>query len=195
LVQKNISVALHDDSPETLEAAIKLLEQKKEFMGSSVFGKVSRMREDQAFDGVIGFKKCNSGFETLISKVKENGFIIDAYIGSFSEDFITLARSHSLGVYRLDMRAGLASEVSLRLETNNLIKNVFGKVIIDDVPVVAGGVVGELGMVVLDSLSKPSKILGIANGRGGLLSNKDEYPYSSSIERVRSHLLLNRLPY
>ena len=195
LVQKNISVALHDDSPETLEAAIKLLEQKKEFMGSSVFGKVSRMREDQAFDGVIGFKKCNSGFETLISKVKENGFIIDAYIGSFSEDFITLARSRSLGVYRLDMRAGLASEVSLRLETNNLIKNVFGKVIIDDVPVVAGGVVGELGMVVLDSLSKPSKILGIANGRGGLLSNKDEYPYSSSIERVRSHLLLNRLPY
>jgi len=195
LVQKNISVALHDDSPETLEAAIKLLEQKKEFMGSSVFGKVSRMREDQAFDGVIGFKKCNSGFETLISKVKENGFIIDAYIGSFSEDFITLARSRSLGVYRLDMRAGLASEVSLRLETNNLIKNVFGKVIIDDVPVVAGGVVGELGMVVLDSLSKPSKILGIANGRGRLLSNKDEYPYSSSIERVRSHLLLNRLPY
>ena len=195
LIQKNISVSLHDDSPEVLDAAVKLLEQKNKFIFSDSIGKVSLMINDEDFDGVIGFKKCNSEFETLIPKVKKSGFIMDAYIGSFSEDFITLARHHKLAVYRLDMRAGLASEVSLRLETHNLINNVFGKVFIDEVPVVAGGVVGELGMVVVDSLSKPTKILGIANGKGGLLSSKEESPYLSSIERIRRHLLLNRLPY
>lgn len=195
LIQKNISVSLHDDSSETLDAAVKLLEQKNKFMFSDSLGKVSLMVNDEAFDGIIGFKKCNSDFETLIPKVKENGFIIDAYIGSFSDDFIALARRHKLPVYRLDMRAGLASEVSLRLETNNLINNVFGKVFIDEVPVVAGGVVGELGMVVLDSLTKPSKVLGIADGRGGLLRNDKEHPYQEIISRVKRNLLFNRLPY
>ena len=46
-------------------------------------------------------------------------------------------------------------------------------------------------MVVLDSLNHPKKVLGIANGRGGLLSKIDELPYIDSIEKVRGHILLN----
>jgi len=38
--------------------------------------------------------------------------------------------------------------------------------------VVAGGVYGKYGDVVLDNFSKPKRVLGIADGKGGILYHK-----------------------
>jgi 4-hydroxy-2-oxovalerate aldolase len=193
LINNNISVYLLDDAAENLENAVHLLEQRIRFFhrGSAVKAAVADAHTD--YDGILGFKACkNPLLAELITRVKRSGFVIDASIGSFTEDLIKASRMASLPVIRLDMRAGLSSEVLLRLETYKLLNNVLGKNFIEEVPVVAGGVIGELGMVVLDSLSKPTKIIGIADGRGGLLPGEDELPYMNSIEKVRGYLLMKR---
>lgn len=191
LISRNSSVYLQDDSAEDLKNAVALLNQRIAYFCPGSTAKVMVADNKQQYDGIIGFKAC-SQLNALIPHVKSTGFIIDAHIGSFTEDFIKESRKGNLPVIRLDMRAGLASEVLLRLETFKLLNNVLGKNFIEEIPVVAGGVIGELGMVVLDSLSKPTKIIGVADGRGGLLSSADELPYVNSIEKVKGYLLMKR---
>jgi 4-hydroxy-2-oxovalerate aldolase len=193
LIGKNIAVSFYDDSQQILDKAVSLLNQRVKLLFPSSEVEVTSATKSIVYDGIIGFSE-SLNFNAVLSKFNPSGFIIDANIGSFTNNFIKEVRKFNLPVYRLDMRAGLASEVSLRLESYNLITNVFGKNIIDEIPVVAGGLVGELGMVVLDSLYEPSKVLGIADGRGGLLPKFDELPYSKTIDRIKNHILVNLLP-
>ncbi len=193
LINQNISVYLHDDDAGTLNNTLSLLNSRIKLLNPNSSATVAKAELKEEFDGIIGFKtSTGSDLTNLIPGVKSTGFVIDAFIGSFSDDFIKAVRNNKLPVYRLDMRAGLAAEVSLRLETFKLLNNVFGENRIEEIPVVAGGIIGELGMIVLDSLNKPTKVIGVANGRGGLLSGTDELPYRNSIEKVKGYLLMKR---
>ncbi len=193
LISKNNSVYLQDDDATKLTTALELLKGRINLFSPDKSVEAAKAKPGEVYDGIIGFKiNYSKELQELIKSVKSTGFIIDAHIGSFTEDLILEARTCKLPIYRLDMRAGLAAEVSLRLETYKLLNHVFGKNFIEEVPVVAGGVIGELGMIVLDSLSKPTKIIGVANGRGGLLSNADESSYRHHIEKVRGYLLMQR---
>lgn len=192
LVGKNISVCLYDDLPDIVTDSVSLLTQRLKLFYPKSDVTVEAYHENSAIDGIIGFK-LSSSLTLGYSRLHSSAFIIDAYLGSFPSSLIKEAKDIDIPVYRLDIRAGLSSEVSLRLETHKLITNVFGKNIINEIPVVAGGVIGELGMVVLDSLSHPKKILGIADGQGGLLSKFDELPYYKSVEKVRNYILVNQL--
>ncbi len=156
---------------------------------------IKKLHEVEQIDGVIGFTSSSVATKDLVSKFHKKTFIVDVYVGSFPDDFLRQVHSLHLPVYRIDMRAGLAAEVILRLETRNLINNVFGKVFYDGVAVVAGGLIGDVGTVVLDSLSNPSKVLGIADGKGGLLPLSQQSSYSDVISQVNHNLLLNKLPY
>jgi 4-hydroxy-2-oxovalerate aldolase len=193
LIAKNISVYLQDDDATLLQSALDLLNQRIHlFSRTGSSAKAAKAQPGEAVNGIIGFK-VSEGKELsqFIKNIASTGFIIDANIGSFTEELIKEARACNLPIYRLDMRAGLAAEVCLRLETFKLLNHV-GQNFIEEVPVVAGGIIGELGMIVLDSLSKPTKIIGVANGRGGLLSNTEERVYYEHIEKVRGYLLMQR---
>ncbi len=193
LMEKNVMVYLHDDNDQYLNNTIEVLNKRIQLFPSSSAVKVMKADDLQEYDGIIGFKVC-MGFELnkLISKVKSSGFVIDAYISSFIDENIKEIRKNKLPFIRIDMRAGLASEVSLRIETFKLLRNVLGKNFVDEIPVVAGGVIGELGMVVIDSLTEPTKVIGIADGKGGLLSQSDELAYSKSMDTVRNYILMKR---
>ena len=190
LLGNNISFCLYDDSTDILMGALSLLMQKSKLLYPKSEATVEVYDGNSVIDVIASFK-LNSSLSLQTSSFHTSTFIIDAYLESFTDIFLNDAKGYNMPVYRLDIRAGLSSEVALRIETQKLISNVLGKNLINEIPVIAGGVIGELGMVVLDSLNHPKKVLGIANGRGGLLSKIDELPYFNSIEKVRGHILLN----
>jgi 4-hydroxy-2-oxovalerate aldolase len=194
LISKNEQVYMHDDSGVKLNIALSILNSRAKLFGDENSPKVASFYEDLKCDIIICFQK--SANEVLLgplSGLKADGFVIDASLGSFDEDFIKNSRDKGIPIYRLDMRAALAAEVSLRLETHNLINSVLGDQIINDIPVVAGGIVGERGAVILDSITCPRKVIGLADGKGGMLSKDQEVSYSNRLQSLRKYLLLRRL--
>ena len=59
----------------------------------------------------------------------------------------------------------------------------------DDFNVVAGGVIGQKGDIVLDSINNPSLILGVADGKGSFLNLVGEGDYKDRIAKVQKWIL------
>jgi 4-hydroxy-2-oxovalerate aldolase len=105
----------------------------------------------------------------LVEAVAADAVVVDAVIGSISAEAIACAIERGVRVVRPDMRAGLAAEVRLALGAHRLVHECMGRGELNGVPVVAGGLLGAYGEVVLDSWSNPSRALGVADGRGRVI--------------------------
>jgi hypothetical protein len=63
---------------------------------------------------------------------------------------------------------------------------------IANIPVVAGGVLGRRGDIVLDSISSPTMVIGVADGKGGLLSEREISPFINRVKKVRLEIARRR---
>jgi len=106
--------------------------------------------------------------QQIIANCKEELNAYDIGIGNFSLKAIAALENRNCKVYRLDNRAGISSTVLGLLETEYLIKEMMGSIIIKGVELVAAGVMGHRGAIIVDSIRDPSYIVGIANGKGRL---------------------------
>ena len=133
--------------------------------------------------------------ESLIDRVRKDGAVLDAGIGTLSVGAVDRARERGLRLYRLDMRAGLTGQVAIAIETSELLSNVIGQSRVAGIDVVAGGVVGRVGTVVLDAIRLPTRVVGVADGRGQLMSTEEALAFADSVARVRKELVRRRLPW
>jgi 4-hydroxy-2-oxovalerate aldolase len=104
----------------------------------------------------------------IVDALHTGATVFDGGIGAIAPEAIARANARALRVLRPDMRAALAAELSAALGTRRVVRELMGRSEIDGVPVVAGGIVGHQGDVVVDSITNPSRVLGIAAGDGGV---------------------------
>ena len=86
------------------------------------------------------------------------------------------------------MRAGLSGNIINVLETYDLKNKVYGRRKFRDFNIVAGGYFGLKGDVVVDSISDPKKVIGIADVKGHLIASKDIDDYKNRIKEVENDL-------
>mgnify|MGYP000572022550 CR=1 FL=1 len=106
--------------------------------------------------------------DDIVAKLPSECTLLDAGIRSISRDAIEFATDRDLDVYRSDTRAGYISEIECALITRELFDTVLGSRRIDGTQIVAGGVIGDRGDVVVDAVQDPDHVFGIADGVGGL---------------------------
>jgi len=104
-----------------------------------------------------------------IERTGRKPIIIDAGIGTITPKAAEYARSHGLVMVRIDNRAAMAGTLFTIIQSHDLVTRVMGKGEIDGIPVVAGGVVGAPGTVIVDSINNPVQAIGIADGSGKVL--------------------------
>ena len=109
--------------------------------------------------------------EQIVQKMKNNSIIIDGGIGTISKKGLDEAKNKKIALYRLDIRPGFIAEVTLIFENQKFIQNILGKNVIDNVTIVSGGFYGKCGDIVVNSITNPTQIFGIADGFGGLIRN------------------------
>jgi len=109
--------------------------------------------------------------EQMVEKMARGGIIFDAGIGTLPSEIIYCCNTRGIRVVRPDMRAALASELASLLGTKRIVKDLMGRRKINNISVVAGGLLGRKGEIVVDSVSNPSKVVGVANGKGKILAN------------------------
>ena len=105
----------------------------------------------------------------MVETLAADAVIMDAIIGSVAPEAIALAVERGIRVIRPDMRAGIATELRLAMGAYRLVHEVMGRGELAGVSVVAGGLLGKYGDVVLDAWSHPSRALGVADGQGRVL--------------------------
>lgn len=127
-----------------------------------------------------------------LKRLESKGIIIDAGPESIFPEVIDESFRLKIPIYRVDMRAGLSGEIINVLETHQLKDRIMGKGEIADIPVVAGGVLGRRGDIVLDSISNPTMVIGVADGKGGLLKESEISPFIDRIKKVRLEIAIRR---
>jgi hypothetical protein len=126
----------------------------------------------------------------VASAMRPGALLYDGGIGSLAPDAVAEAERRGVRVVRIDMRPTLAATALALIGMRRLVTERMGRAEWDGVSVVAGGLVGREGEVVVDSIRAPSRVIGVADGRGGILpANSDQ----SDVRRVRLYIVRQRL--
>jgi hypothetical protein len=104
-----------------------------------------------------------------VAGVREGGTVLLVRPETLTIDGFVAARAKGLKIWRVDCGAALVSEAERLLTTHDRYRAAAGEISISpDLQVVAAGVVGKAGDIVVDSHLSPRFILGVADGKGGL---------------------------
>ena len=193
LAKQNKSIFIESENNDAISVIYSMnniFKLQSEFSETKI-GKISNKKD---IDIIIAFEMSE---QKLLNIIENNlgilKFVIDASRYSFNQKTLEVLKKNNIEVFRLDMRAALISEVLLRLETINLIDNVCGIEIINGIRVVAGGHIGIEGDIIVDSIKNPRRVLGVADGLGGVFSGIKNEAYLNRIYKIKTHILNNIL--
>jgi len=182
-------VAIEADKRDTKEVAV---------LGSDARAQMLRLLFPYWGLSIVGFEEASiiviaskvENFERLIhSKLT---LIYDLMSGVMTDEIVQAFVMSRAEVIRLDGCVALAGEVIGLLDAQKLADQVMGRKYIDTISVVAGGVWGREGEVVVNSIKSPTHVIGIADGNGGIKS-KLTTTDTSSLESVRKNIRINLL--
>lgn len=131
--------------------------------------------------------------DTYIKLLDKGALCLDVGIGNFTKKFISEANKKECEVRRLDVRQSQEIvEGFLKANTNSMFSQIFGRKSIYKETVVAGGILGQEGEIIVDRIKNPTKVIGIANGIGGVKNeseiNDEEH---EKIHQVQSYIEQN----
>ena len=102
----------------------------------------------------------------VIHNVNKNCLVVDLGKNNLSKEAIKIALENSLEIYRTDVTASIEAYIYEALKMHDIILNSYGKKYLGFCEIVSGGYFGQHGDIVVDSINKPTKILGVAQGDG-----------------------------
>ncbi|GGL48881.1 hypothetical protein [Sporolactobacillus putidus] len=130
--------------------------------------------------------------EGYLPLLDEHSLVIDGGIHNFKSTFIKEALEKGITCYRLDVRiAFLYYLLLLSHEVESFFTHVMGRIEYQDkgYHLVSGGIIGRMGDIIVDKVMKPTQVVGIADGLGGV---KSESRYSQE-EKNKAVEILKKL--
>jgi 4-hydroxy-2-oxovalerate aldolase len=144
-----------------------------------------------AADAVVSLSPRMPSVDVACAQAMRGGAILyDGGIGSVARDAVPVAEAGGVRVVRVDMRPSLAATALELIGMTRIVDTHMGRESWNGVSVVAGGLIGREGEVIVDSISTPSRVIGIADGKGGILRAADGV---DAVRRVRQAIAEKRL--
>ena len=106
--------------------------------------------------------------QELASRLSKGTFVLDAEIGGILPEAIDEAQRRGCFLLRVNIWPALTGTLSAAHESLLENRDALGWGTIDDVPVVAGGAMGRMGDVIVDSVKHPTRVIGVCDGSGGV---------------------------
>jgi 4-hydroxy-2-oxovalerate aldolase len=117
-------------------------------------------------------------------------FVIDAWLGSLNTERSTELLAHQIPFYRIDMAPIVQAEITAASGMYNVVHVLAGSTEVNGIEIVSGGVIARRGAVVVDEFRSPSKVFGVADGRGFLIpKNELTGQDRENLERVNQYIL------
>ncbi|HEX9743846.1 MAG TPA: hypothetical protein VGB30_00310 [bacterium] len=124
----------------------------------------------------------------ILAVARGNPVVVDAGIGTITPEASEYARKNGLKMIRVDNRAAMAGTLFSLIQSHDLVTRVMGEGEINGVKIVAGGIVGEPGAVIVDSIDNPTMVIGVADGTGKVIYNPENAEYKVNITKVTEAL-------
>lgn len=128
----------------------------------------------------------------VVERMAGEALLYDGGIGSLSPEAVEVAEARGMRVVRIDMRPSLASTALELIGIRRVVEEHMGRETWEGVPVVAGGLLGKAGEVIVDSISRPARVIGVADGRGGIVPADSEAPEVLTVRRAIAQRMLER---
>jgi 4-hydroxy-2-oxovalerate aldolase len=130
-----------------------------------------------------------------VEQLQAGTYVIDASIGAILPEALDEARRRGVRPLRVNIWPALAGALLAAHESARIYHSALGWETLADVPVVAGGALGRRGDVIVDSIREPTRVIGVADGRGGVLFQygaEDAQRVGRVAEEINRRLLLPR---
>jgi hypothetical protein len=108
-------------------------------------------------------------FNQLFAKhLSSKPYVLDAGIGTILPEGIAEAQRRGCLLLRVNIWPALTGTLSAAHDSLMKTREAFGWEVLDGVPVVAGGAMGQSGDVIVDSVHNPTRVIGVCDGQGGV---------------------------
>ena len=125
-----------------------------------------------------------------IETLREDVVIIDATTKGIEEEAYNLLKNRNYSIFRPEMRPLLSSQMFLLENYNQYLENNIGRLIHNGITYISGGIIGNRGDIVVDSVYNPTKIIGIADGMGSILKMEQMSDFDYKKIKKAQHILI-----
>ncbi len=129
--------------------------------------------------------------EKVLMLLEKGAFIFDAGLGNIDQACIDFTNKNDIQLLRVNMGVGLLFQLGKTIYNNKRSNRKFGKKTIKNVPIASDGIIAPKGTIIVDDIDSPSKIIGVADGKGRLL--KDSNNYNDDLKLIKKYILLSRM--
>ncbi len=105
------------------------------------------------------------GFAKRLSR---KTYVLDAGIGTILPDGIAEAQRRGCLLLRVNIWPALTGSLSAAHGSLMETREALGWEVLGGVPIVAGGAMGHAGDVIVDSVHRPTRVIGVCDGQGGV---------------------------
>jgi 4-hydroxy-2-oxovalerate aldolase len=119
-------------------------------------------------------------------------YLIDASIGAIGAEAIEEANRREVLPVRVNIWPALAGALLVAHESARVCQTALGWGTIAGASIVAGGALGRPGDLVVDSIHEPTRVVGIADGRGGVVFSYDR-EQADRVRKVDEEIFRRRL--
>ena len=126
----------------------------------------------------------NHRFAALVSP---DAYLFDASIGAIPPDGVAEAKRRGCRLLRVNIWPTLTGALSAAHESLLKTKDALGWDTLGGIPVVAGGAMGGSGDVIVDSIHRPTRVVGVCDGCGGVRFRFDELE-AEKVRRVQTEI-------
>jgi 4-hydroxy-2-oxovalerate aldolase len=106
--------------------------------------------------------------ERFARRLSRSTYVLDAGIGTILPEGISEAQRRGCLLLRVNIWPALTGCLSAAHESLMKTSDALGWEMLNGVPVVAGGAMGQSGDVIVDSVHHPTRIIGVCDGHGGV---------------------------
>ena len=180
LAERNANIFLFGRDEGKIDRLIKVIRQV-----AFNEDKVEKFNNQVKLDCFVSFVSASEVIdESYVDFLKTSALCLDGGIGNFSKDFIAVGNEKGLDIRRVDVRMGdVILESHIKSLTNNPFLNCIGRKEVEGIILVGGGIIGKEDDVIVDNISNPKTVIGLADGFGGV-KRRD---CLSDIEKERIH--------
>ena len=123
--------------------------------------------------------------EKIIDCMTPKGVIVDVGKGTITPAAIKKGEKLKKNIFRVDVTAALCGLIKTLSMTEEVLSKITGRRKIDDLTIIAGGILGFPGEVVVDNVTSPRYIYGVADGKGDF----DRTVSKDQLEKISQKLL------
>lgn len=176
LLERGASIFLSSSNENRAQNLCELLNDIKPKETLALAKPFTQENEQVFFDSIVltGLAPKEANTIYLKNNIKKESLILDVGKGCLNPSQVELIQKSGIVPYRLDIGESLESKIKTELSTKFKFKLPRAIQIDKDLTLVEIGIVGKKGDVLVKNIDQPILLIGICDGKGGLINLKQD---------------------